>query len=145
MPFHDVTAAAVLYGVFRQRPRGEGSRQPGAAMLNQADAYVNRRALRPLPPVAPPPAKASGLHDCGDVAPIGVLNHPRVAGRRHPFPSVASGRALFKEAWLPDAQTSNSVQPAQAQPFIRITSATAHSGVPATTAPPHACRADAAR
>ncbi|MDQ9556774.1 hypothetical protein, partial [Serratia marcescens] len=58
---------------------------PGAAMLNLADAYVNRRAFRPPPPVTPPPAKASGLHDCGDVAPIGVLNPPRVAGRRHPF------------------------------------------------------------
>lgn len=130
---------------FRQRPRGEGSRQPGAAMLNLADAYVNRRAFRPPPPVTPPPAKASGLHDCGDVAPIGVLNPRALQVAATLSSSVASGRALFKEAWLPDAQTSNSVQPAQAQPFIRIISATAHSGAPATTALLNAYRADAAR
>lgn len=130
---------------FRQRPRGEGSRQPGAAMLSQAEAYVNRRALSPLPPTAPPQAKAGGLHHCGDVPPIGMLNHPRVAGHLPLSPSVASGRALFKEAWLPDAQTSNSAQPVQAQPFMRTASATGRSGAPATTALLHACRADAAR
>lgn len=71
-------------------------------MLSQTKAYVNRRALSPLPPIAPPQAKAGGLHHCGDVPPIGMLNHLHVAGRLPLFsPERSQGVRCLKKPGSP--------------------------------------------
>ena len=80
---------------FPPAPARRGFSSTGAVMLNQANAYVNRRALSLLPPTAPPQTKARRLHHCGNVPPIGMLNHPCVASRRHAFnPCGVRARAV---------------------------------------------------
>nr|DAF23463.1 MAG TPA: hypothetical protein [Caudoviricetes sp.] len=138
MPFHDVTAATALYGVFSASAR---------AMLRCARPTAVSPGVRSAS-CRPPPRRRQRRVDCttAAISPQSACSTTCILQVASPLsPNAESGRALFKDAWLHGAQASNSAQPPHALPFMRTASATARSGAPATTALPGAGRADAAR